>query len=256
MRELVKIREVAGSVVVTLPQSILDPLGLKAGDRVLLEASPPRRIIITKEGATMPSTARLELEIELLEKRKRALESDLRYKGRQYNANMPSDEGMSDPDVAVLVLSGLERDRDRMDVDITEKKLELYDLQGGETGDMADSRTTRPANPAGEPEHEVGDETHAAQIFQAAAQLAGADGKKPFSRMSVRDHLGLNNREWQGGYTAIFQGMRDDHPGGAPPVGRDYSGVFHRTGQGTYELSEKGKRLANRTRQRGAASAE
>lgn len=256
MRELVKIREVAGSVVVTLPQSILDPLGLKAGDRVLLEASPPRRIVITQEGATMSSTARLELEIELLEKKKRALESDLRYKGRQYNSNMPTDEGMSDPDVAVLVLAGLERDRDHMDVEITEKKLELYDLQGGETGAKADGPTAGSANPAAEAESDDAKETHAAQIFQAAAKLAGGDGKKPFSRLSVRDHLGLSNREWQGGYTAIFQGMRDDHPGGAPPVGRDFSGVFHRTGQGTYELSDKGKRLAKRTGQGGAGSAD
>jgi hypothetical protein len=38
---------------------------------------------------------------------------------------------MEDPDVALLTLTGLERDRDRIDVEISEKELSLYDLQGG-----------------------------------------------------------------------------------------------------------------------------
>ena len=111
MRELLKIREVAGSTIVTLPQSILDPIGLRPGDRVLVEATPPRRITLTKEGATMQSTARLELEIGVLEKRRQALESDLAYKGCQHEKSMPCDDGMSDPDVALLLMSGLARDR-------------------------------------------------------------------------------------------------------------------------------------------------
>src|SRR5947209_12563145 len=102
MRDFVKVREVAGSIVVTLPQLILEPIGLRVGDRVLLEAAPPRRIMITKEGEAMQSTARLELEIDLLEKRKQSLSSDLKYKGLQYDKNMPCDDGMSDPDVAGL----------------------------------------------------------------------------------------------------------------------------------------------------------
>ena len=135
MRELLKIREVAGSTVVTLPQSILDPIGLRPGDRVLVEATPPRRITLTKEGATMQSTARLELEIDVLEKRRQALESDLAYKGRQHETSMPCDEGMSDPDVALLLMSRLARDRDRLDFEIAQKKIELYDLLGVPSND-------------------------------------------------------------------------------------------------------------------------
>jgi antitoxin component of MazEF toxin-antitoxin module len=131
MRELVKLRTVAGSVVVSLPQSVLEPVGLKSGDRVLVEAAPPRRLIITKEGAIMTSTARLELEIDLLEKRKAAISSDLDYKQEQYNKNMPCDPGMSDNDVAVLVFHELSRDRDKIDAEIAEKRLQLYDLQAG-----------------------------------------------------------------------------------------------------------------------------
>lgn len=243
MRELIKLREVAGSMVVTLPQSVLEPIGLQSGDRVLIEAAPPRRIVITKEGATMSSTARLELEIEAMEKRKHALDSDFRYKLRQYESNMPCDEGMSDPDVAYLVLSSVERDRDRLAADIADKKLALYDLQGGEVQDPAAKQSLDDALSALGPR---ASESHAAQIFRAAVDLAGNDGKKPFTRMAVRDHLGLSNQEWQAGYTAIFQGMRDDHPGGAPAAG-DNSGVFHRLGQGTYELSELGRSRGKRT---------
>ena len=80
----------------------------------------------------MTSTQCLEMEIDLLEKKKKATESDLRYKARQYNGNMPCEDGMSDNDVAFLILMSIERDRDRLDVEIAEKRLELYTLQAGD----------------------------------------------------------------------------------------------------------------------------
>jgi hypothetical protein len=55
----------------------------------------------------------------------------LKYKQEQYNKNMPCDEGMGDDDVAVLVFHELIRDRDRLDVEIAEKRIALYDLQAG-----------------------------------------------------------------------------------------------------------------------------
>lgn len=130
MRELVKVRLVAGSVVVSLPQSVLDPVGIKPGDRVIVEAAPPRRLVITKEGGVMTSVERLEKTIELLEKKKRAIESDLEFKRRQYDSQMPIEEGMSDSDIAILWMTQLVRDCDQLDVEIAEKRLELYDAQG------------------------------------------------------------------------------------------------------------------------------
>ncbi len=130
MREIVKVRTVAGSLVVSLPQSVLEPVGIQAGDRVIVEAAPPRRLIITKEGSTMTSTQRLELEIDLLQKKKQAIESDLRYKEHQWNKSMPGEDGMDDQDVAFAIMHELTRDRDRLAVNIAEKQLELYDLQG------------------------------------------------------------------------------------------------------------------------------
>lgn len=245
MRDFLKLREVAGSVVVTLPRPILDPIGLQPGDRVLVEAAPPRRIVITKESATMQSTERLELEIEVLQKRRQAVESDLAYKKSQHERSMPCDEGMSDPDVAFLIMSGLARDRDRLDSEIARKRLEMHDLQGAPI--YNEDAPASPTQPAGEPVRNAvrsGDGTNAARIFRAAVALAGVNGRKAFSRKAVREYLGLSNRTWQSSYTAIFQGMRDDHPGGAPQVGAPYSGVFHRVDHGAYELSTKGRRLA------------
>jgi antitoxin component of MazEF toxin-antitoxin module len=126
MREIVKVRTVAGSVVVSLPASILEPVGIKPGDRVLVEAAPPRRLILTKEGKTMTSTERLELEIDLLEKRKQAIEYDQAYQLEEYKEFHEVTEGPS----LAHIMSELNRDRARLEVEIAEKKLALYDLQG------------------------------------------------------------------------------------------------------------------------------
>ena len=83
----------------------------------------------------MQSTARLELEIDVLKKRRQALESDLTYKRRQHAKSMPCDDGMSDPDVALLLMSSLVRDRDRLDFEIAQKKIDLYDLLGAPSND-------------------------------------------------------------------------------------------------------------------------
>lgn len=150
MREIVKVRSVAGSLVVSLPQSVLEPVGLKEGDRVVVEAAPPRRLVITKEGLTMTSTQHLEMEIDLLEKKKTAIESDLRYKEHQYNNNIPSEPGLEDQDTAFAILMSLVRDRDRFDVEIAEKRLELYSLQAGEVATFTaetDTPSTQPTEP-------------------------------------------------------------------------------------------------------------
>ncbi len=77
----------------------------------------------------MTSTERLELEINLLERKRQAVESNQAYKLEQYNSSFFTEEGMSD-DVFPLVMKELNRDRDQLDVEIAEKRLALYDLQG------------------------------------------------------------------------------------------------------------------------------
>jgi len=56
--------------------------------------------------------------------------------------------------------------------------------------------------------------THAEAILRAAAALV-ARGQRELSRKGIRQELGLTPAEWESGYTAIFQGMREDHPGRA-----------------------------------------
>lgn len=78
----------------------------------------------------MGVSQRLELEVDLLEKKRAALESDLNYKLRQYNDSMPTDPGMADDSVARLIMDGIVRDRDQLDVEIAEKRLQLLDVLG------------------------------------------------------------------------------------------------------------------------------
>jgi len=55
------------TLVVTLTQGVLEEVALAEGDRVLIEALPPRRILISKEVPNVPSTRRIELELQILE---------------------------------------------------------------------------------------------------------------------------------------------------------------------------------------------
>lgn len=55
-RAIVKARKVAGSVVISLPAEVRKPLGIEAGDKVLVEVAwedgnsvPPEYLIVTKE---------------------------------------------------------------------------------------------------------------------------------------------------------------------------------------------------------------
>jgi hypothetical protein len=85
--------------------------------------------------------------------------------------------------------------------------------------------------------------THAEQIMHAVAHLTQAQGFQEFSRLDVRRNLRVDAGNWLKGYTAIFQGMRVDHPGGAPLVGERYTGIFRRVDYGRYALTDKGHSL-------------
>jgi hypothetical protein len=44
------------------------------------------------------------------------------------------------------------------------------------------------------------------------------------------------------------QAMRSDHPGGAPPIGARFKGVFRRVERGRYTLTDKRKQLLEELR--------
>jgi hypothetical protein len=84
--------------------------------------------------------------------------------------------------------------------------------------------------------------THTEQIFRAACLIV-TERNRIFSRNDVRQRLGISPEDWLNGYTAIFQGMRIDQPGGAPGVADLYQGVFKRVRRGEYQLTDYGESL-------------
>jgi len=85
--------------------------------------------------------------------------------------------------------------------------------------------------------------SNAEQIFRAAVTIS-LRNNNTFTRKEVREELRISHETWISSYTAIFQGMRDDHPGGAPNPGSRFRNVFHRIGHGRYQLTEIGWNLA------------
>ena len=85
--------------------------------------------------------------------------------------------------------------------------------------------------------------THTEEIMRAVATLIKKEGKNIFSRREIRDQIGVNHKKWMSGYVSIFQGMRIDHPGGAPKVGKRFKNIFRRIKFGRYILTDYGKQL-------------
>jgi antitoxin component of MazEF toxin-antitoxin module len=126
-RDILKVRKVGGTLVVTLTQAVLEKVSLAEGDRVLIEAIPPRRILISKEVPNMPSTRRIELELEVLHAKSRSFDSQVSAAVAQY-----TDSGSAEDSVPLeAFVKKLNAERDKIDVTIAEKNLDLFELQGG-----------------------------------------------------------------------------------------------------------------------------
>jgi antitoxin component of MazEF toxin-antitoxin module len=129
-RDIVRVRKVGDSLVVTLTQAVLSAVEISEGDRLMLEPSPPHRIILSKERKASTSTKRLDLEIDILQKKHAALESEMEYAMAQYKHDMPVDHYVSDSSGMEVTMRQLQYKRDQVDADLAEKRLELFDLQG------------------------------------------------------------------------------------------------------------------------------
>lgn len=129
-RDIVKVRRVGKTLVVTLTRDVLTEVTLEEGDRVVLEPQPPRRIIISKETEEMPSTQRLELELDLLMSKKAALDSEADFLMSQHDLTMPVTHQVDDEQVFELTVRQLNWERARLEVEISEKKLTLFEAQG------------------------------------------------------------------------------------------------------------------------------
>ena len=120
-----KVRKVGGTLVVTLTQGVLEQVTLSEGDRILIEALPPRRILISKEIVNMPSTRRIELELQILEAKRVSFESQISSEVAEYAVGSHNDSDGLDAWV-----KGIRAQRDAVCVAIAEKNLELFELQG------------------------------------------------------------------------------------------------------------------------------
>jgi antitoxin component of MazEF toxin-antitoxin module len=129
-RDIVKVRKVGDSLIVTLTQPVLSAVDIKEGDRLMIEPAPPNRIILSREQKPTTSTRRLELEIDILQKKYAALESEITYVAAQWNKSMPVDHYVTESDVMEVTMRQLTYQRDRIDVELAEKRLQLFDLQG------------------------------------------------------------------------------------------------------------------------------
>ena len=134
MRDQVKARTVAGSLVVTLTRPIAEETGIREGDPLLLETVSNGRILIRKEITPMSPTQRLELELQILKERKGSLDAESDLALWEYSSCMPTaHSGIDDPTVMEGTTRHLRWEVAKLDVAIAEKRLELFEC-GGDIG--------------------------------------------------------------------------------------------------------------------------
>lgn len=85
--------------------------------------------------------------------------------------------------------------------------------------------------------------THTETIMQAVATIVKQEAKDIFTREDIRERIGVSRDEWMSSYTAIFQGMRADQPGGALNVGAEFKNVFRQVEHGKHTLTDYGRQL-------------
>jgi len=84
--------------------------------------------------------------------------------------------------------------------------------------------------------------TIAQRIMEAAARVVVRDGQRVFTRKDIYDGIGDTTLKRRS-FDPNFQGMRADHPGGAPRVPEKFRNVFKHLEDTNYELTEYGKSI-------------
>jgi len=84
-------------------------------------------------------------------------------------------------------------------------------------------------------------ETQAERILRAVATIVHQ--QEVFSREDIRIAANIPRPEWDASYSPTFQGMRTDHPGGAPKVREEFRNVFERVAHGKHTLTDYGRRV-------------
>jgi len=85
--------------------------------------------------------------------------------------------------------------------------------------------------------------TNAETILEAVRRIVTLNEQREFTRDQIRRKAEVSREKWVASYSPIFQGMREDQPGGAPDVGPKYRNIFRRVRHGVHTLTEYGKQV-------------
>ena len=131
-RDIVQLRMVGDSLVIPLTRHITNEAGLTEGDALVLETTIDGRIIVSKEAA--PATQRVKLKLEILKKRRAALDDELTLALDDYNSRVPIDHHLEIEVANVMggTVRSFHAKLAQLEVEIAEKRLELFELGGSE----------------------------------------------------------------------------------------------------------------------------
>ncbi len=86
--------------------------------------------------------------------------------------------------------------------------------------------------------------THAEQILRAVAGIIQNE-KTHFTRLAIREAIGVDANEWEKNYSPIFQAMRIGQPVAALRVATKWRNVFRQASRGQYQLTSYGINLTH-----------
>ena len=130
----VKARKVGDSIVMTLPRSVLEATGLSAGDSLLLQAGESRFLSVRKENDKVAKLEETTMELDVLQRKLGVLEAETELATVEHNNSMPTlHPGIEDPTMMEAYMKDMYFKRSKVQLEIAEKKLEIYRMGGGNT---------------------------------------------------------------------------------------------------------------------------
>ena len=134
VRDSVRARKVGGSLVVTLTKPVLDEIGVKEGDALLLDTIGNGRLIIGKEAPMTIVVEKVARELDILIKKRAALEAETDYIVFQHNNSMPTAHpGVEDDQIMEGTMKAHRWENAKLDTAVAEKRLELLEVGGTES---------------------------------------------------------------------------------------------------------------------------
>ena len=131
MRDRVKVRKVGGSLIITLTKSVAEEMDVSEGDSLMMETLNNQRIMLIKEADDMPATQTVELELEVLERRKAAIEAETALAIHEYSNSMPTVHPyIGDETIMESTMRQWRWEIAKLDTSIAKKRLQLFEIGG------------------------------------------------------------------------------------------------------------------------------